>query len=196
MTQQSIIQRGGPELNKALQKGDRTAFEQVYHAIAPNLLQHINQRIRNREASEEIVQEIFLSLWIRRNELEIHTDLKAYLYGAAKFQVLNFIRSAKTHQKYIDHLLLFIAQREQSTPEQAIYARELATLVDQFTGELPPKCRKAFQLSRFEHKSIPEIAEEMGISTRTVENYLTQALKHLRTALARHAWLVVLAAMG
>jgi RNA polymerase sigma-70 factor (family 1) len=181
------------DLIRAMRAGERDAFEKIYDETAPGLLQHIHLRIRDKAASEELVQDIFLSLWSRREDLDPQTNLKSYLYGAAKFQVLNFIRSEKTHRKYIEHLALFAAQIDQPAPDQSIYAEELKVLLRQHMEQLPAKCRHAFYLSRFAQKSISEIAEEMGISTRTVENYLTRALKHLREMLTKYAWLMILA---
>lgn len=181
------------DLVRALSNGDRRAFETIYREMAAELLQHIYFRVHDKEVSEELVQDIFLSLWNRRAELDVRTDLRAYLYGAAKFQVLNFIRSEQTHRKYIEHLGVFAAtQGYQSSAEQSMYAKELSNLVRQHMQQLPDKCRQAFHLSRFEQKTIAEIAEEMNISPRTVENYLTRALKHLREALSRYAWLLVM----
>lgn len=190
-----IHERQDIRLLRALKSGDRAAFDGIYDVMAAPLLHYISQRIQDRESSEELVQEIFLSLWSRREEIDIRTDIRAYLFGAAKFQVLNYIRSEKVHRKYMEHLALFALQSGQSDQvfaDHSLRAKDLTVLVERYLRQLPAKCQQAFRLSRFEQKTIPEIALEMNISTRTVENYLTRALKHLRDALSKYTWLLMI----
>ena len=179
----------------ALQAGDTTAFETIYERMAVKLLHYIDSRIHNREQSEEIVQEIFISLWLRREEIDIHDSIDGYLYAAAKYQLLNYIRSESVRQKYAEHFALFATMQSEST-EEFINLNDLKATIEEHVSQLPPKCQQVFRLSRFTGKSIQEIAGEMSISTRTVENYITQALKHLRQAMSQHPWLVVLMVMN
>lgn len=175
----------------ALQADDPTAFETIYNHMASKLLHYINSRIQNREQSEEIVQEIFVSLWVRRQEIDIHNSIEAYLYAAAKYQLLNYIRSESVRNKYAEHFALFTSMSSENT-EELINLTDLKTAIEEHVSQLPPKCQQVFRLSRFTGKSIQEIADEMSISTRTVENYITQALKHLRQALSQYPWTVIL----
>lgn len=175
----------------ALQADDPTAFETIYNHMASKLLHYINSRIQNREQSEEIVQEIFVSLWVRRQEIDIHNSIESYLYAAAKYQLLNYIRSESVRHKYAEHFALFASMQSENT-EEFINLTDLKTAIEEHVSQLPPKCQQVFRLSRFTGKSIQEIADEMSISTRTVENYITQALKHLRQALAQYPWTVIL----
>jgi len=175
----------------ALQADDPTAFETIYNRMASKLLHYVNSRIQNREQSEEIVQEIFVSLWVRRQEIDIHNSIEAYLYAAAKYQLLNYIRSESVRNKYAEHFALFTSMQSENT-EELINLTDLKTAIEEHVSQLPPKCQQVFRLSRFTGKSIQEIADEMSISTRTVENYITQALKHLRQALSQYPWTVIL----
>ena len=138
---------------------------------------------------------MFVSLWKRRAELNIQTTLEPYLFGAAKFQILNYFRSEKVKQKYTDHFSLFTAQSNNKVKD-LMHLRDLQSAIGKYIQDLPPKCQSAFRLSRFDHKTIDEIAEVMNISPRTVENYLTQALRHLRIKLARYPWVLILILMG
>lgn len=177
----------------SLKRGDHDAFDRIYRRSATKLLHYISGRVHDRAVSEELLQEVFLSLWARREELHISSSLDSYLFGAAKFQILGYIRSEKMQHRYAEHLALFAASTLCNDAEDLMDLADLKAVLEEHLATLPPKCRQAFRLSRFEQKTIAEIADEMGISTRTVENYLTQALKHLRTALTRHQWLQVLA---
>lgn len=179
-------------LLNALQNGSKSAFETIYHRLADKLLQYINSRVRDREVSEEIVQEVFLSLWLNKTEFESFSALEAYLFKASKYQILNYIRSEEVRNRYAEHLTLFFAQEYDNSVEQMINMEDLKAVIEQHIEQLPPKCQEAFRLSRYMHKSIAETAELMGISTRTVENYITQALTHLRKNLTHYHWIMAM----
>lgn len=168
-------------LVSALKKGDKKAFEHIYDQMSEALYGYVYKRVKNREISEGIVQEVFMSLWSKRDELNITTTVKSYLYGMAKFQVLNYMRGEKVRQKYFDNLSAFVLTQSSNPTEELLQLKDLKFLIEQSISQLPDKCQQAFRLSRYEHLSIKEIAEQMEISTRTVENYLTKALKHLRS---------------
>ncbi|WP_353127891.1 RNA polymerase sigma-70 factor [Parapedobacter pyrenivorans] len=173
----------------ALKNGDNDAFEVVYKRMASKLLHYVNSRVYDRALSEEIVQEIFVSLWGRRHKLDADMALEPYLFGAAKYQILSHIRSEKVHHKYAEHFVWFVVQEQENSTEDIVNEADLKAVIEEQISHLPPKCQRAFRLSRFEYLSITEIAEEMGISKRTVENYITHALKHLRQVLSTNQWL-------
>lgn len=180
------------QLLKALQNGDKSAFEYIYRRFGGNLVRYVASRVQNRSISEEIVQEIFLSLWIRREKIALETELEAYLLSAAKYKILSHIRSEKVRRNYAEHFALFVAQHQSNVTAELLDLADLKVFIDERVSTLPPKCQQAFRMSRFSHKSTAEIAEEMGISTRTVENYITKALKCLREALSKGPWTFVL----
>lgn len=165
-----------------LNEGNKVAFENIYDRYANDLYRFVFNRIRLKEVSEEIVQEIFVSLWSKRAELRIGS-LSSYLYAASKYQMLTYFRSDKVRKKYAAEFALYLSERRDNSIEEFMNVSDLHSLIERAIQELPEKCREAFRLSRFEHFSIAEIAERMNISPRTVENYLTQALRHLRLSL-------------
>jgi len=180
------------DLLTALQNGSTVAFETIYHQMANRLLSFVNSRVHDRAVSEEIIQEIFVSLWLGKASFESFSALEAYLFKASKYQILNYIRSEKVRHRYAEHLALYFVQEYDSHVEQMMDMTDLKAVIDQHIAQLPPKCQEAFRLSRFMHKSIKETAQLMGISSRTVENYITQALKHLRKNLSQYQWTMVL----
>lgn len=177
-------------LLSALAKDNEKAFEHLYIKYANSLLQYVGNHIKDKELSENIVQEIFTSIWVRRHSLEIDHNFDYYLKSAAKNKVISHIRAEKNHQKYIEHFQLFIAQYQVDHLENSSHAEELKALILNALQSLPPKCAQAFYLSRFEYKTLDEIAVEMQISKRTAENYNTQALKHLRKMLKDYHWII------
>jgi RNA polymerase sigma-70 factor (family 1) len=174
-----------------LNRGDRKAFEAIYDRYADGLYRYVFNRVRIKEDSEEIVQEVFTSLWAKHDTLEITTSLSAYLYSISKHKIFNYIRSDKVWKKYAADFTLFLAERYDNSVEELMNVSDVQAIIESSISELPDKCQTVFRLSRKEHLSIQLIAERMNISTRTVENYLSQALKHLRGSLGEFLALII-----
>ena len=166
-----------------LRAGDEKVFEHLYDHLSRRLYCYVYSRVRMKEVSEEIVQEIFVALWSKHETLHINGSIESYLFSAAKYKVLDFIRSERVRRKYAVEFSLFLTHHYDNSVEELADLNDLQQTLDKKIAELPEKCRTAFRLSRIEHEPIPRIAERMNISTRTVENYITQALRHLRTGL-------------
>jgi RNA polymerase sigma-70 factor (family 1) len=173
-----------------LKEDDEVAFEALYNHISKRLFQFVYGKVRSKEVTEEILQEIFVSLWNNRKTLEVNISIEAYLYGAAKNKIMSFIRSELVRKKYAAEFTRFAKERYDNSVEEQINANDLQMILQLKMAELPGQCRAAFRMSRMEHKPILQIAEKMNISTRTVENYITQALRHLRTNLGELLFLV------
>lgn len=162
---------------------DEKTFESLYNLFADRLYHYVYCRVRSKAQTEEIVQEIFVSLWRNRKKLEINTSWESYLFGAAKYKILSFIRSEKVRKKYAEDFTIFASKHYDNSIEEMTDLMDLQFVVNEKIAELPEKCQTAFRMSRMEHEPIPRIAEKMNISTGTVENYISRALKHLRTSL-------------
>jgi RNA polymerase sigma-70 factor (ECF subfamily) len=169
------------QLVNLLHGGDRRAFEEIYRRYAALLFRYVTDKISGREDCEEIVQETFVWLWSRRESLQHVTELRPYLYGIVKHKIFNHIRHNIIRRDYADHFLKFRNSVDNSN-EELTNLSDVLRIVDHSIAQLPERCQTAFKLSRIEHMSIAAIAEQMNISSRTVENYITQALKHLREA--------------
>lgn len=167
----------------SFKEGDKIAFEFIYKKFVGRLFSFINAKIRVKEISEEMLQEIFVSLWAKRQTLDIHTSIEAYLFGAAKNQILNYIRKEYVRKQYAAEFARFASEQYDNSVIEQTNLSDLQNRIQQKVSELPDKCQVAFRMSRMEHKPIPQIAKKMNISTRTVENYISQALRHLRTNL-------------
>ncbi len=179
-------------LMEAIKNGNKEVFGQIYDQFAQELLLFINRFVKNKQVSEDILQEILTSLWNRRETINIEGSLRNYLFASAKYAVLSYIRSEKVRQKYADHFHLFLAQHSWNQTSELADLNDLHSIISLTMENLAPKCKQAFYLSRFQHKSIQEISQEMGISTRTVENYITTAIKTIKQALQHYAWLLLL----
>jgi RNA polymerase sigma-70 factor (family 1) len=155
------------------------AFEAIYDRYWTKLLAIAYNHLRDKQASEEVVQEIFITLWERRKKVEIET-LSSYLATAVKFAVFKAIATEKRHKELIDSNY---RQETVQWDETQIHARFLEEYLNGVTESLPEKCRLVFVYSRHQGLSIPDIAHEMNIAPKTVEAHLSKALKILRLSL-------------
>ncbi|SHE88072.1 RNA polymerase sigma-70 factor [Pedobacter caeni] len=159
-----------------LRLGNRVAFTELFNRYWKKLLAISYTYTKDRSSSEEIVQEVFIGLWNRKNQLDIKS-LEAYLATAVKFSVFKSIHQ----QKRREELAMLNYQTELvALDEEKIHAKFLQEYIDGIVEQLPEKCRLVFKYSRNDGLSIPEIAKEMDIAEKTVEAHLTKALKTLK----------------
>lgn len=171
----------------ALKAGDEGALRRIFDRHYPLLLGDIYRIIPDEDTCQDIAQEIFVELWRKRSELDIHTSLRAYLRRAAVNKALNYLKTSRrflsdeseTLNRTADTSVHDIAQKKKQESLEAALHEAIETL--------PEKCRIVFSLSRFEQLSHREIADRLGISVKTIENQITKAMKMLREALVRHA---------
>jgi RNA polymerase sigma-70 factor (family 1) len=166
------------ELVTLLRQGDATAFSYVYQQYAAPLFHAAFAVLKHREACEDIIQELFTNLWIKRAQLDIR-QLKPYLYAAVRNNVLMVIRSGKVNVD-LEELAQLV---ETSGAADEVMQKDLRRQIDHEVNQLPPKCRTIFMMSREEELSHKEIASQLNISAKTVENQVTIALKRLKSTL-------------
>ncbi|SFD14162.1 RNA polymerase sigma-70 factor, ECF subfamily [Chitinophaga sp. CF118] len=176
------------ELITLLIKGDRDAYECIYNDYWSRLYAYVYNRLKTKEAAEEIIQEVFFSLWTRRAELTLTHSLTAYLFTAVKYQVFNYIKADKVRRTYASHFSRYEEKMMDNSNQENIELSDLTKAVEKEVARLPEKCQQVFRMSRNEHRSIRDIAETLNISHKTVENHLTRALRQLRVAFSDHFW--------
>ena len=170
------------DLTGFLKKGDITAFEEIYNRYWSRLYSAAYKRLKSREACQEIVQDLFTVFWLGRKELRIKVSLEAYLVTAVRYKVFNHIEKEMVRRNYRETLPEMSARIDNST-EETIFLNDLNQQLEEEIIQLPERCRQVFELSRKEQKSNKEIALELNISEKTVENHMTKALRILRTCL-------------
>jgi len=166
-----------------LKEGDKTAYEAIYNEYWPKLFSYIYNRLKSKEAAEEIIQEVFFSLWMKRATLDLTHSLSAYLFTAVKYQIFNYLRSDQVRRKYASQAAV---QQADNSNEENIAANDLKNTMEKEISRLPEKCQQVFRMSRQEHLSISDIASTLNISHKTVENHLTKALRQLRMVLGHY----------
>jgi RNA polymerase sigma-70 factor (family 1) len=154
------------------------AFDEIYERYWKKLLTMAIFKTNHKEAAEEIVQELFTSLWEKRKNVVIN-NLENYLFVALKYLIINYLRIKIKDRNLIDTEGLEIG----SNLHETMTAEALQIAIKDAVSLLPDKTQIVFHLSRFEEKSHKEIASELDISEKSVEYHITQALKFLRLQL-------------
>jgi RNA polymerase sigma-70 factor, ECF subfamily len=169
--------------SKEFQRGNRQLFNQLFSDYYVNLCRFAYTYVKDADISEEIVQEMFIALWEQRDTLNITTSIRSFLYTSAKNRSLNHIRNSQTRIRHEDEFA-----REQTSKVSHIInfceQEELTYLIDQAITELPEQCRIIFEMNRNQNHTYKEIAQQLNISPKTVENQMSIALKKLRITLA------------
>lgn len=171
-----------------LKAGDMDAYECIYTRYWPLLYAYVYNRLKVKETTEELVQEVFFSLWNRRADIRLQQTLSAYLYTAVKYQIFNYIKADKVRKTYASLFARYNEATQDNSNEESVAVADLANAVEKEVARLPEKCQQVFRMSRNEHRSVHDIASALNISHKTVENHLTKALKHLRLAFREYFW--------
>ncbi|CAG5071401.1 RNA polymerase sigma-H factor [Dyadobacter sp. CECT 9623] len=180
---QKSVQPSDPDIVAAIRRGDEEAFEKTFRLYYPRLCNYAASLLKDDEEAEEAVQTVFLTIWEKREDLEITLSLKSYLYRAVHNHCLNRFKHASVREVHREHTMYFSSGSYDSVTE-VIHANELEERIEKAVSTLPEQCQKAFRMSRFEELKYQEIADQLGISIKTVENQIGKALKILRLELA------------
>jgi len=176
-------------INLLLQDSER-AIELIFEQYYAYICKAVYKMLSDRSVTEDLAQEVFLELWRKRQQLNISTSLKAYLRRAAVNRSLNYIRDQRI--KFTDEAQAPPLESNVAGALQRLQAEELQERIDQAIDALPDRCRIVFVLSRFEDMSYNEIAAQLDISSKTVENQISKALRLLRLALAPYLGLFLI----
>lgn len=166
------------DLLARLKQGDKGAYEKIYFTFNKALLYAAYKKTGDKIVAEELVQNIFISLWEKRTVLNVN-NLQAYLFGALKLSVLNHIRSLVVENKYIAYQNLTYSEDHQDTAN-LVDLHDLSTIIENGINSLPEKTQEVFRLSRYQYQSTKEIATELNISEKAVEYHITQSLKRIK----------------
>jgi len=167
------------ELFKLLKNNDIKAFDELYSRYWSVLFSAAYRRVKSREIAEEIVQEYFVSLWKSRSTTVINTSVAAYFKSSIRYIVISYYQKECLHKTYTETVVNLPRAFDNST-EQEVELRDLVLNLEEGISLLPDKCRSVFELSRKQYRSNKQIALQLGISEKTVENHLTKAIKILR----------------
>ena len=171
-----LLQMSDEELRKLIFQENHDAFAIIFDRYWKKLYIYAFKIYKDEEICEDIVQEIFISLWKNASNTVI-LNLEAYLFRAVKYKIANHIRSLKFERGHID--VLEAIPEPNHTLDNIEYIEFERNIMNQIS-QLTPKCREVFLLSRIEHFSNAEIAQKLSLSIHTVEKHISNALKQLR----------------
>jgi RNA polymerase sigma-70 factor, ECF subfamily len=166
------------ELLQRLRSGAEDAFDAIFRTHYAPLVGLAESLVRERAIAEEVVQEVMLELWRRRETLFVEESLRAYLFRATRNRALNHLRHERVERRGEPY-----ARGETATPAvgaQRIVEREIDAALKDAVQDLPERCRQVFELSRAHGLRYAEIATTLGISVKTVEAQMGKALRILR----------------
>lgn len=163
--------------------GDKAAFRFFFDKYYTELCNLVNLYIHDLDKSEEIVQDIYVYFWEKKGDIKLGISVSAYLYKSAKNKSLNYLRDEKRKLSIREKLAYSSTGEVDSMVENELDFNQLRQIIKNAVDKLPPKCREVFVLAKEKDFSYKEIACQMGISEKTVENQMGKALKKLRELL-------------
>ncbi|WP_422348969.1 RNA polymerase sigma factor [Flagellimonas sp.] len=164
-----------------LKQGDVSAYEYLFKEYYDWLCNYIFQLSGNRSLSKDLVQEVILKFWEKRDQIVIKGSLKGYLFRSCHNQFLMHVRKEKTRPDLLDRVrweVIYNGYTEQK--EEDMPMRPVMEKLEELIDKLPPKCKEIFIMNKLERRKYREIAEDMGISVKTVENQMSKALRIIR----------------
>ncbi|MDB5117625.1 MAG: polymerase sigma factor, sigma-70 family [Mucilaginibacter sp.] len=179
------------DLWNAIREDDECAFAALFDRYWSNLYNASYKYLKDREISEEIVHDIFLSLWNRRKELEV-TSFQNFLLKAVRYQIYNRMRAVKLSVVFMGDNTYEDYSWENNKGVNNIKEQEFEQEVFEHLNQLPKRCQEIFKLSRIYNLTNQEIATRLGISKRSVENQIAISTKHLRSCLKYIASIIML----
>lgn len=170
-----------PQEHKELREvasGNTEAFERLFFQYQPRLVYFLTGLTHDKELSRDMAQDLFLALWRDREKLKGVKSFSSYLFQMARYTVYNYFDRLAISEKYTDEFSANAPVAE--SEEELLFVRELQSLINRIVDGMSPQRQCVYRMSREEGLSNDEIAKQLDISKRTVENHLTAALAILR----------------
>ena len=161
--------------------GNRSAFEYIYTEYSPKVYRFAQRYMKNSNDVEDIVQDVFIRLWDARMSINPALNFDNYLFTITRHLIFN--RHRQINELYLQDTVLASLEQECYLLEEEMVAQDLSQFIDKIVAQLPPKQREVYNLSRRQMLSYKEIAKRLGISEKTVEAHIYQALKTIRNKL-------------
>ena len=169
---------------KKIQEGDRETYRLLFKDYYKVLCLYATSLTRNESNAEDIVQNVFLNLWAKREKLQIQSSLKSYLFKSTHNIFINDYRRKRLERHILDEIHLEVLQK--SIEEEEDNLKKRLDWINMQIESLPPKSREIFVMNKRRGLSYKEIAEMLGISENTVESHIGRALKRIRNSVSKY----------
>jgi RNA polymerase sigma-70 factor, ECF subfamily len=171
--------------------GDQSAYEMIFRFYYPGLVLFASQYVMYEEDAEEIVQDFFVRVWQKRDQVNQTGTLKSYFFTSVKNSSLNFLYKQKHQDKLIQEIVKISENNLLYQPDVFVMS-DLQDAIRKAINSLPPKCREVFILSRINGLKNEDIANKLNLSKRTVETHVSNGLKQLRIELKDYIGLLAI----
>lgn len=169
-------------------EGNEEAFKQLFVSYSHLLHPFITKLVKDEQVSEEMIQQVFLKIWLNRDKLQDIDHPKAYIFRMAANECFAFLRRNVMIRKHLDQIEQKETDEPVSNTDSQIAFSEIKKLVNEAFERLPPQQQRIFYLSRQQHLTIPDIAAKLNLSPVTVKNSLVKSLKTMRTHLEKEGY--------
>lgn len=177
------------EILELLKKGDEEAIRIIFEAYFEKLCLYAEGIIKNHQAAEDIVEDLFVSVWIHAKTNPVHTTIKNYLYKSTYHNCLKYINKLKAESRNDEYLHYSLKDQEIIHPETSGYpisgllVSEIEKKADDILESIPEQCREIYKLNRFENLDYPDIAARLKITVGTVKTQMSRAFQRFREGL-------------
>lgn len=175
------------ELLEQITAGHKDAFTTLYKRYWESLFLTAVKVLRSKEDAADIVQEVFLSIWNRRQELTIETSVHAYLQTSVRYKAIHYIEKNITRRDYLAVLIETVATDLAASAETRLQLKQVQEAIHAAVEQMPPKMKQVYQLSRQENLTHREIAARLGISDETVKKHIQHALQLIKTTIGKNS---------
>ncbi len=165
-----------------LKKDDKSAVDDLFNYYYPRLHRFSKSILKIENDIDDILQEVFVKIWLNRQKIDKTETFNAFIFTITKNEVLNFIRSKLRDQSFKNELFLRSVAEEYQTQNHVEF-NEIKATIDKIVTKLPEKRLQIFHLSRTEGQSNKEIAKQLNISEKTVEDHITHAIRQIKNSL-------------
>ena len=176
---------------KEVKAGNMLAFDTLYRKYSRRLYKFSYSILKSTQEAENIIQDVFLNLWLNREKIEKSSSVKYYVFAIAYNSAISIIRKKAKEIQFIEYVKTLQDMKEEPVDLQFEY-KELDERVSAIINSLPVRQKEVYQLHRIEGLKYSEIAERMNISINTIENHMSRALKTIRKKLANYSLPVIL----
>lgn len=167
-------------LKKISEENSEIALESLYKSYFDKLMRFVQLYVNSEQVSEEIISDIFFTIWKSRDSLPEIKNFNAYLYKMARNMSIDYLRRHKMSFDRLEDIHFDLYLGTETTPEEDLISKELIDQLDDAIDKLPNQCKMAFKLIREDHLKYKEAADILNVSVKTVEAHITKAVKILR----------------
>ncbi len=179
------------ELMSRLCNGDQRAFDIIYNSYSSPIYKNILRLVKQSDLAEEVLQNVFMKLWEKRESITVETSLKNYLFRAAHNHLIDLFRRASFDRRLFDQLAQ-MSTRLYSNTDEITDLKDMQTLLREAIEMLPPQRKKIYLLCKIEGKSYEEVSKMLNISTSTISDHIVKATKSIKSHLSDKEYALIM----